>query len=111
MAATMPDASSAALRLRSESRPPMAKADLRKAENPTGQAITQARNSLGWSLKEFSGHARRGERQLARWEEGTEHPQLDTLFAIVVFREPLIIALAKHAGLGVRTTITIPEAA
>lgn len=90
----------------------MAKADLRKAEsNDAGQAITEARNVLGWSLKEFSGVANRGERQLARWEEGTEHPQLDTLFAIVVFRQPLIIALAKRAGLGVQTTITIRQAA
>ena len=88
----------------------MATATLRKAEsNDAGEAITSARQALGWSLKEFSGVAKRGERQLARWEEGTEHPQLDTLFAIVPFRKPLIVALAKCAGLGVRvrTVVTI----
>lgn len=93
----------------------MAKAVLRKAENnDAGRAITRARELRGWSLKEFSGVAKRGERQLARWEDGTEHPQLDTLFAIVSFRRVLIIALAELAGVGVdvETTITIrPEAA
>jgi len=113
MAASIPDPARAALLPTAEkARPHMAKADLRKAENnDAGLAITQARQSLGWSLKEFSGAAKRGERQLARWEEGTEHPQLDTLFAIVPFRQPLIIALAKRAGLGVETTIKIREAA
>lgn len=99
----------------------MAKAALRKAENPTdpdepnaaGAAITEARQALGWGLKEFSQATKRGERQLARWEDGTEHPQLDTLFAILELRQPLIIALAKRAGLGVgvQTTITIQQAA
>lgn len=92
----------------------MATATLRKAEtNDAGAAIAQAQRVLGWSLKEFSGYAKRGERQLARWIDGTEHAQLDTLLAIVPFRQPLIIALAKRAGLGVqvRTTITIDEAA
>lgn len=96
----------------------MAKADLRKPENPepnndAGDAITEARKSLGWGLKEFAEAANKGERQLARWEDGTEHPQLDTLFAILELRQPLIIALAKRAGLGVdvQTTITIQQAA
>jgi hypothetical protein len=63
--------------------------------------------------KEFSGAARRGERQLARWIDGTEHPQLDTLFAIVSFRKPLIVALAERAGVGVdvQTVIRILDVA
>lgn len=91
----------------------MAKADLRKAENHAGQAIERAQQLCGWSLKEFAGAAQRSERQLARWKDGSEHPQLDTLFAIVVFRRPLIIALAEQAGLGVdvQTVITLKVAA
>lgn len=96
--------------LSSETRPRMVKAVLLKAaNNDTGRAIERARQLRGWSLKEFAGAAQRGERQIARWMDGTEHPQLDTLFAIVSFRQPLIVALAEIAGLGVnvRTTITM----
>jgi len=88
----------------------MAKADLRKAENnDAGKAIERARQLRGWSLKEFSGAVNRGERQLARWIDGTEHPQLDTLFAAESFRQPLIVALAESAGVGVdvQTVVTI----
>lgn len=92
----------------------LAKADLRKAEtNDVGLAIARAQQLRGWSLKEFSEAAQRGERQLARWMDGTEHAQLDTLFAIESFRQPLIVALAERAGFGVdvHTTITIRRAA
>jgi hypothetical protein len=91
-----------------------AKADLRKSEtNDVGLAIARAQQLRGWSLKEFSEAAQRGERQLARWMDGTEHAQLDTLFAIESFRQPLIVALAERAGFGVdvHTTITIRRAA
>lgn len=92
----------------------MAKAALRKPEsNETGEALTQAQRARGWSLKEFAAQVQRPERQVAAWLAGTEHPQLDTLFAIVSFRQPLILALAQRAGLGVQvtTTITLSEAA
>jgi len=106
----LPEAPRAALLPTAEK---MAKADLRKAENAAGQAIERARQLRGWSLKELSGAAQRGERQLARWIDGTEHSQLDTLFAIDSFRQPLIIALAERAGLGVivQTTITLQKVA
>lgn len=104
----------AALLPTAESRRRMAKADLPKAEsNDAGRAIQRAMQVRGWSLKEFAGEAHRGERQLARWMAGTEHPQLDTLFAIVSFRQPLIVALAECAGLGVEvaTVVTIRKLA
>lgn len=99
---------------RSESRPRLPKGDLRKPENnDAGEAIALAQQACGWNLEEFATAAQRDERQIKRWIDGTEHPQLDTLFAIVKFRKPLILALAKRAGLGVavQTTITISEAA
>jgi ribosome-binding protein aMBF1 (putative translation factor) len=86
-----------------ETKPRMAKAVLPKAESAgdAGRAIQRAQQLRGWSLKEFAGAAQRGERQLARWMDGTEHPQLDTLFAILSFRLPLVQALAEIAGAGV----------
>ncbi len=107
MAASLPDPARVDLLPRAER---MAKADLRKAENnDAGHAIARAQKLCDWSLKEFAGHAKRGERQLARWIDGTEHPQLDTLFAIEAFRKPLVVALAERAGLGVdvQTVVTI----
>ena len=105
MAPTMPDPARVALLPTPER---MAKADLRKAENhDAGRAIARAQQLCGWSLKEFAGVAQRGERQLARWIDGSEHPQLDTLFAIAAFRQPLIQALAEQAGIGVDVTTTI----
>lgn len=86
----------------------MAKAGLPKAEtNAAGVAIARAQTLCGWSLKEFARAAQRGERQLARWIDGSEHAQLDTLFAIVPFRQPLIQALAEVAGAGVEVTTAI----
>lgn len=86
-----------------DTRPTMAKAVLPKPESArdAGRAILRAQQLRGWSLKEFAAAAVRGERQLARWMDGSEHPQLDTLFAIVSFRIPLIVALAEVAGAGV----------
>jgi transcriptional regulator with XRE-family HTH domain len=93
----------------------MAKADLRKPEPPNdvGAAIARAQQLRGWTLKEFADALDRDERQLARWIAGTEHPQLDTLFALVSFRHALIVALAEQAGLGVdvQTVITLRTAA
>lgn len=87
----------------------MVKATLPIAESAgdAGRAIQRAQQLRGWSLKEFSDAAKRNERQLARWMDGTEHPQLDTLFAIVSFRQPLIVALAEIAGVGVEITTAI----
>lgn len=106
MAATLPSAAAEGPLPTSEKAGRMAKAglrDLRKAENDStvGRAIARAQSLRGWSLKEFSDAAQRNERQLARWMDGREHPQLDTLFAIESFREPLLVALAEMAGVGV----------
>lgn len=92
----------------------MAKATLPIAESrDTGRAIQRAQQLRGWSLKEFSDAAKRGERQLARWIDGSEHAQLDTLFNITSFRQPLIQALAEIAGAGVtvKTVITLERIA
>ncbi len=94
--------------LTSENRSPMAKADLRKAEKrdwpaEVGAAIKRARLVVGWSLKEFAAaleHAtekKRDERQIGRWEEGKETPQIAALFALDRLRGPLVVQLANLA--------------
>lgn len=92
-----------------ESRPRMVKATLPITESAgdAGRAIQRAQQLRGWSLKEFSDAAKRNERQLARWMDGTEHPQLDTLFQIQSFRIPLVQALAEIAGAGIEIETTI----
>jgi len=101
MAHSMRSADSARHRLLSETpAPSMAKMDLRKAETrdfrlAVGQAIQRAQLSLGWSLKEFAARLGKDERQVARWEAGTERAQFDALFALDDFRWPLIQRLAQ----------------
>lgn len=91
--------------LSSEIRPRMAKADLpdvRKAETDewrarVGAAIERTRMLCGHSLKEFADLVGRDERQVSRWIAGTERPQLDAIFMVDAFRQPLIVALAELA--------------
>lgn len=75
--------------------------DLRKPENGEwrvlGQAVERARNLLGLTLQEFAAQIRRDERQVARWIDGSERPQVDAIFAVKTFRQPLIVALAELA--------------
>ncbi len=82
------------------SRPRMAKADLRKAENCAewlviGQAMESVQQACGLLLKEFADKVKRNPRQVSRWFEGKERPQVDAVFAVPAFRMPLVVALAK----------------
>jgi ribosome-binding protein aMBF1 (putative translation factor) len=91
----------------------MAHADLRKAEKPDLQAaiggcVRAARQSLGWSLKEFAAAVDRDARQVSRWEDGTERAQFDVLWAVEALRGPLVIALAGLSEqIEINTTIQI----
>jgi DNA-binding transcriptional regulator YiaG len=95
-------------------RPTMAKADLRKAENwlHIGQAIDRVRSMHHLSLKEFADALStddqpRDERQVAKWIEGKERPQLDVVFAVPTFRASVVIALAEMAGADIEVTTHI----
>lgn len=83
----------------------MAKADLRKADEPSrklvGSAIDRARQLRGWSLKQFADAVKKDERQVARWIDGSERAQLDAIIAVESMRQPLVIAFAEIAGAGV----------
>jgi DNA-binding transcriptional regulator YiaG len=103
MAHTMPELNGARHLLRSEDKPRMAKAgldDLRKTEiwRELGTAIASVRAHEKLTLKEFAAALGRDERQIARWESGEERPQLETVFAIARFREPLVFALAAQTA-------------
>lgn len=100
MMATLPSPVPRALPVRAEK---CAKADLRKPEMADyrallGSAINRARLRCEWSLKEFADQVGRDERQVARWLAGIERPHWDVLFALEVFRHPLIVALAELGG-------------
>jgi ribosome-binding protein aMBF1 (putative translation factor) len=99
---------------RSESRPRMVKADLRKADDAAwrekvGQAIARVQQRSGLSLKEFAAAIQRNERQVARWFSGAEHAQLATLVAVPPLRQLLIVALAElvEESVEITTAITI----
>jgi len=95
-------------------RPAMAKADLRKAENwsEIGQAIERVRTMHKLTLKQFADALStedqpRDERQVAKWIDGKERPQLDVVFAVPAFRPSVVIALAEMAGEGIEVTTHI----
>lgn len=98
----------------------MAKAvirDVRKAENLDfreliGRAIERTRTLSGLSLKEFAAAVGRDERQVSRWENGGENPQLHAIFSNPDLRQVLVIALAELAeGVEVTTHIAIKRTA
>src|SRR4029077_252856 len=118
MGGSVADDRSAALLLRTDIRPRMAKADVRKAERrewreEVGAAIERAVGLCGWSLKEFAAAGGRDERQCARWLTGQERPQFDVLFAVDALRVSLVQALAELAGhdIEIETTIRIRRSA
>ena len=113
MAAILCDEPVTTPRANAENRKRMARADLRKAENDlwdrlAGRAIARARQLAGWSLDRLALELGKDARQVSRWEKGDtpDHPQLDALFAIEGFREPLVIALAEQCcSAEIETTI------
>lgn len=92
----------------------MAKADVRKAENRAqlfidiGACLDVVRREAGLNLDEFSLALGKNPRQVARWIQGSERPQIESVFAVVRFRSALVIALARLAeDIDVTTTITV----
>jgi ribosome-binding protein aMBF1 (putative translation factor) len=88
--------------LTGETRPRMAKANLRKPEPDAwrarvGSAVERTRTLSGLSLKEFADAIGRDERQVARWITAVERPQVDAIFAVESLRGVLVISLAELA--------------
>lgn len=82
---------------------PLRKAEIDEWQVRVGAAIRRARLAVGWSLKEFAAaleqatEKSRDDRQISRWEDGKENPQLAALFSIERLRGPLVIQLATLA--------------
>jgi predicted transcriptional regulator len=95
----------------------MAKADIRKADRvryyaALGGCIDEVRRVLGLSLKEFAAALGKDARQVKRWIDGAERPQLEAVFVLERFRGPLVIALARLvADVDVITEIRVRRSA
>jgi len=80
----------------------MAKARLQKVEMQwpelVGLAIQRCFSLAGVTQKEAAALLRRDAAQVGRWLSAKERPQLDALFAVEQFRQPLVIAFAELAG-------------
>lgn len=63
-----------------------------------GPAIDRCRTLVQLSLKEFADAIGHPESQVRDWIRGEERPQLDAIFAVPAFREPLVQALGELAG-------------
>ncbi len=93
--------------------PSMAKADLKILEQDwkalMGKAMQRCFALAGVSQKEAAGLMERDPAQVARWLAGTERPQLDAIFSVERFRQPLVQALAEQAGesVSVQTVVTL----
>ncbi len=116
MSDSLRDSSASSHLLSSDIKRRMAKAasnDVRKADldeqwkAAVGRAIDAVRAEQQLSLKEFADAITRDERQVARWIGGKEHAQIAAVFAVVQFRQPLVLALAKIAGQGVEIETVI----
>jgi ribosome-binding protein aMBF1 (putative translation factor) len=89
----------------------MAPSHLRKAEKVDFQAeiggcLERARCWLGWSLKECAAKLGRDERQVSRWESGTERTQVDVVMAVEELQQPFAAQLAKLSGADIHVHVS-----
>lgn len=88
----------------------MAKAGIPKAKNHAalGRRVARVLELSALSLKEFSALLGRNERQIGRWLDGSDRPQLELIYAVPALNSFLVIALAEGvATVDVTTTITV----
>jgi hypothetical protein len=99
-----------------ETRPTMAKADLRIPEScdlqaEIGQCLDYARRVVGWTLEQLAATLKRDPRQIARWIRGEERTQVDVVFGCEDLRQPFVVALALLARCEVETTVRMRKLA
>lgn len=96
--------------LRSECGVKTAKAVLRKAENVHGDmagVVALARKLSHLNLDEFAQRCEKDPRQIARWEAGTERPQIEAVWAVAEFKPFVLEAMAALASCRVETETVI----
>jgi len=93
--------------------PDVRKAEIERQWRDWGACIDQVRGEFRLTLKEFAAElGDRDERQVQRWIEGKERPQVETVFAVQRFQPALVIALARLAeGVEVDTVIHVRRTA
>jgi DNA-binding transcriptional regulator YiaG len=75
--------------------PEVRKADPEAWKAAIGRVVREVRGT--YSLKEFAGLLDRDARQIARWEDGREHPQFAAILAVASLQSVCIVALAGLA--------------
>jgi hypothetical protein len=87
-----------------------AKAALRKPENvhaDMASVVALARKLSHLNLDEFAHHCGKDPRQIARWESGTERPQIEAVWAVAELRPFVLEAMAALASCRVETETVI----
>lgn len=85
---------------------PAGAADLPKREMALlGACLDSARREVGWTVDQLARELHKDAKQIGRWIRGEERTQVDTVFAVVVLQQPLLVALARWAGMTVDITI------
>lgn len=90
--------------LNSVSRPSMAKVHTSAHGNPVidplwpvlAQCLDEVRHDAGMTVDEFAHAIDRDARQVGKWLSATERPQIETVFAVERFQQPLVLALARR---------------
>jgi hypothetical protein len=80
----------------------MAKASVRKADgNPhaeMGAVVVAVRKASGLNLDEFALAIKKDPRQVKRWEEATDRPQIEAIYAVDEFKPLVVEAMAHGSG-------------
>lgn len=99
--ATVTDAASSRPVLRADERARMAKAAVRKADNQheeMGRVVREVRKASGLNLDEFALAIKKDPRQVKRWEEAMDRPQIEAVFAVDEFKPLVLEAMACQSG-------------
>lgn len=96
--------------LRPDGRARMAKAAVRKADNPhaeMGAVVVAVRQASGLNLDEFAQVIKKDPRQVKRWEDATDRPQIEAIYAVDDFKPLVVEAMAQRSGHRVETEVVI----
>ena len=77
----------------------MAKASVRKADNPhaeMGRVVADVRQASGLNLDEFAQAIKKDPRQVKRWEDAEDRPQIEAVYAVDAFKPLVVEAMARQ---------------
>jgi hypothetical protein len=73
--------------------------------------IDEVRRDAKLTVDEFAGVIERDPRQVGKWLNATERPQIETVFAFEQFQQPAVLALARRVkSIRITTQITVGAA-